>query len=62
MKKCDQEKISPACMTQEIYYRLKRMAEDGVPLKIIIKHTNLPEDVIRHFIKHNLEKHIHLYH
>ncbi len=60
MNRNDDKKMDPFCMKSDIFYRMKRMAEDGVPLKIIMKHTDLPEEVIRHFISNNLENNIRL--
>lgn len=55
MNRRDDKKMDSFCMKAEIFHRMKRMAEDGVRLNIIMRHTDLPEEVIRNFISNNLE-------
>ena len=61
MNKTDSKNIDQVHMSSDTYHKLKRMAEDGVRPHIIVKHTDLPEEIVRNFITHQLEKHISLF-
>jgi hypothetical protein len=61
MNKMDSKNIDQVRMSSDTYHKLKRMAEDGVRPHIIVKHTDLPEEIVRNFITHQLEKHISLF-
>lgn len=57
----DSNNINQVRMSSHTYHKLKRMAEDGVRPQIIVKYTGLPEEIVRHFITHQLEKHISIF-
>lgn len=51
MKDKNYSKAEKLNLSQEMQMRLRRMVEDGVRIKIIMRYINISEDVIDQFIK-----------